>query len=830
MTRLYQLLRWLVGEEMLDRLSSSRLFSSIASLVHRQPTSAATHESVGNTTVNTRSGQNHKRSPTPQASSSHLPPEVRDLLVAFSTGDEKPTAGGLASLFLSAAHEVRPTGDSDYDWLSEGTDPYFHLHQDFTELRAGWHLFEVCIRSDISGVAKLYCDDGAGWSETKAVALPWKIGQPVRRVYHLLSAPQQLRFDPLEAVGRFSVERLSIVALTPLQASLEMLWRLDETGTLAPSADRLRDNQPAALYHRYNKTFQNWILGSFEYQDWIDTTETTETPPRGVLLAEQASFHHLPVFSIILPTYNTPELFLRQAIESVRAQIYAHWELCIADDASTQPHVRTVLQEYARHDPRIKINFRQANGHISAASNSALELATGEYIVLMDHDDLLPIHALHYVAQAIDRHPTAQVLYSDEDKVDEHGNRMDPYFKPDWNPDLFFSNNYVSHLGVFRRNLLQRIGGFRRGVEGSQDYDLLLRCLPSIGPDEIVHIPKVLYHWRTVSGSTALASGQKSYTTQAGIQALQDFFAGQGSSVTAVEAGPMPDTYRIRYPISLPEPLVSLLVPTRDRLDLLERCVGSILSKTTYRNFEIIILDNESTLPATHAYLTRIQADDPRVKVLPFPFPFNYSAINNFGVRHAQGELIGLINNDTEVITPDWLSEMASHALRLDIGCVGAKLYYEDDSIQHAGVVVGLGGVAGHGHINWPGNSFGYCRRLCLTQNYSAVTAACLLVRKAVYQQVGGLDEDNLQVAFNDVDFCLKVSGAGYRNLWTPYAELYHHESQTRGADDSPEKKARFDSEKAYMQARWGARLSRDPYYSPNLTQDHCDFSFRTHR
>ena len=766
----------------------------------------------------------------PQPSSSDLPPQVIELLTAVSTGKQKRHAEEVASLFLSPAHDILPTGDSDYEWLSEGADPHFYLHPDFVERRAGWHLIEVCISSDISGTAKIYFDYGQGFHEANSVALPWTDRQPAYRVYQLPSAPQQIRFDPLEAIGRFSVERLLIVPLTPLQAAIEKLRRLDETGSLSPAADRLRENQPTALYHRYNNTFQNWILGSVDYQEWIDRIETAETLPREALLSEQASFHHLPVFSIIFSTYNTPESFLRQAIDSVRAQSYTHWELCIADNASPQPHVRTVLQEYAQHDHRIKIDFRQTNGHISAASNSAIALATGEYVVLMDHDDMLPIDALHSVAQAINQNPSAQVLYSDEDKIDEQGTRTGPYFKPDWNPDLFFSSNYVSHLGVYRRDLLNHIGGFRSGVEGSQDHDLLLRCLPHISPESIVHIPKVLYHWRAVSGSAALASGQKSYTTQAGIQSLRDFFDAQGKTDTRVEPGLLPDTYRIRHPIPSPEPLISLLIPTRDRLDLLERCVGSILSKTTYQHFEIIILDNESSEPATHAYFTRIQADDSRVRVLPWQFPFNYSAINNFGVRHADGELIGLINNDTEVISPEWLSEMASHALRAEIGCVGAKLYYEDESIQHAGVVLGIGGVAGHSHAQWPATSFGYCRRLCLTQNYSAVTAACLLVRKSVYQQVGGLDEENLQVAFNDVDFCLKVSEAGYRNLWTPYAELYHHESQTRGADDSPEKKARFDSEMAYMQARWGSRLSLDPYYSPNLTQDRCDFSFRTHR
>jgi len=748
----------------------------------------------------------------------------------ISASENPAPASELRHSFLIPFHQICSVDTPDDAWLSEGTDPHFYLHPDSFEARAGWYLIDGCICSAISGTAKLYFDNGNGCSEENSVALPWKDGRPFRRVYNLPSVPHKIRFDPLEGPGLFSVKRLLVLPMTPRQASHEMLQRLDETAALVPSADQPRDNQPAVLYHRYNKTFRNWILGSVDYQEWIDRIETAETPPREVLISEQASFRHLPVFSIIFPTYNTPEAFLRQAIDSVRSQSYPHWELCIADDASTHPHIRTVLQEYAQHDQRIKIDFRQTNGHISAASNSAIALATGEYVVLMDHDDMLPIHALHSVAQAIDRNPSAQVLYSDEDKIDDLGNRIDPYFKPDWNPDLFFSSNYVSHLGVYHRELLQRVGGFRSGVEGSQDHDLLLRCLPHISPDEIVHIPRVLYHWRAVSGSTALASGQKSYTTQAGIQSLRDFFDAQGKTDTRVEPGLLPDTYRIRHPIPSSEPLISLLIPTRDRLDLLERCVGSILSKTTYRNFEIIILDNESTEPATHAYFKRIQADDSRVRVLPYPLPFNYSAINNFGVRHAEGELIGLINNDTEVISPEWLSEMASHALRLDIGCVGAKLYYEDESIQHAGVVLGIGGVAGHSHAQWPATSFGYCRRLCLTQNYSAVTAACLLVRKSVYQHVGGLDEENLQVAFNDVDFCLKVSEAGYRNLWTPYAELYHHESQTRGPDDSPEKKARFDSEKAYMQARWGARLSRDPYYSPNLTHDHCDFSFQTHR
>ena len=541
----------------------------------------------------------------------------------------------------------------------------------------------------------------------------------------------------------------------------------------------------------------------------------------------QSSSGDRQVISVIMPTYNTPEVFLRRAIESVVAQSYPYWELCIADDASTQTHVRHVLEEYARRDARIKVKFREENGHISAASNSALELATGDYVALLDHDDELAPHALQFVVHTISMEPAAQIIYSDEDKIDEEGNRSDPHFKSDWNPDLFFSQNYISHLCVYRRDLLQRIGGFREGVEGSQDQDLLLRCLSHVKTSAIVHIPKVLYHWRMAKGSTALASSEKSYTTEAGIKALTDFFDAQGRKDIKVELGLAPNTYRICYPIPDPEPLVSMLIPTRDMLVVLEPCIRSILEKTTYGNYEIIIIDNESVEPDTLEYFERIQIQDHRVRVLPYHHPFNYSAINNYGVQHARGELIGLINNDIEVISPQWLTEMVSHAVRPDIGCVGAKLYYDDETIQHAGVIVGLGGVAGHSHKNYPRDASGYVQRLKIVQNLSAVTAACLVVRKSVYEQVGGLEEAGLRVAFNDVDFCLKVREAGHRNLWTPYAELYHHESKSRGFEDTPEKVERFNSEIEFVKSKWGDNLRRDPYYNQNLTLVREDFSLR---
>jgi GT2 family glycosyltransferase len=404
---------------------------------------------------------------------------------------------------------------------------------------------------------------------------------------------------------------------------------------------------------------------------------------------------------------------------------------------------------------------------------------------------------------------------------------VDPHFKSDWNPDLLFSQNYICHLCVIQRALVERVGGFRKGVEGSQDHDLLLRCIPYARRHQIVHIPKVLYHWRIHSQSTASTSDSKSYTTDAAIRALRDYFQAHGPEQTHIEQGLVPNTYRVRWPVSDPQPLVSLLIPTRDRRELVETAVSSIISKSTYQNFEILILDNDSTEPDALDYFEQIQRREPRVRVVPYHHPFNYSAMNNYGVSQAKGDILGFINNDIEVISPGWLSEMVSHALRPDIGCVGAKLYYSNKTLQHGGVILGVGGVAGHSHKHFPPDHPGYFSRLLLVQNLSAVTAACLVLRKGVFMEVEGFDETNLTVAFNDVDLCLKVREVGYRNLWTPYAELFHHESLSRGHEDTPEKQARAHAECRYMIEKWGQKLARDPFYNPNLTLNREDFSLR---
>jgi O-antigen biosynthesis protein len=433
--------------------------------------------------------------------------------------------------------------------------------------------------------------------------------------------------------------------------------------------------------------------------------------------------------------------------------------------------------------------------------------------------------ALYFVATEIDAHPDAELIYSDEDKIDGEDRRFDPYFKPDWNPDLFHAQNYTSHLSVFRTSRLRVIGGFRAGFEGSQDWDLTLRFIEQISPSSIRHIPRVLYHWRAVPGSTALQLAEKSYPVDAAKRALLEHFQRLGQTV---ELRTVPgDHWRIKYPLPEPPPLVSLIIPTRNALPLIRQAVESIVERTTYPSYEILIIDNHSDHADTLAWFEQVQQrpDGPRVRVLEYPGPFNYSALNNFAVREAAGEVVGLVNNDVEVINGDWLEELVSQALRPGIGAVGGMLYYPMNTVQHAGVILGLGGVAGHPFKEFPRNDGGQKNRLRVVQNYSAVTAACLVVRKDRYLEVGGLDEVSLPVAFNDVDFCCKLLAAGYRNVWTPFAELYHHESATRGVEDTPEKKARFQSEIETMMTRWPELLADDPAYNPNLTLVGEDFS-----
>lgn len=652
-------------------------------------------------------------------------------------------------------------------------------------------------------------------------SLSWKLTRPLRFAGRRL---REARFKLAPVTHR--MKRLVIVSQNVIQReqglvpALKKGLRILKRDGLSGFRSRLRRENRALLLSQSPDSPLTGGPPHDDYTQWISNFDSISDDYRQKLIDAGERLALQPKISVVMPVYNPPLHLLEAAIQSVITQTYSHWELCIADDASKNEGVREVLDRFSAADPRVKVVYRENNGHISNASNSALEIASGDYIALMDQDDLLAEHALYTVAKAINENPDAGVLYSDEDKIDEQGKRSAPYFKSDWNLYLFRSQNMISHLGVYRRDLVESVGGFRVGYEGSQDYDLALRCIERLEYGQIVHIPHVLYHWRIHSGSTALASDEKPYAALAGLKALGDHLQRTGC---AGEAMLLPiGMYRVQYQVPEPAPLVSLIIPTRNARELVKQCIDSILALTTYPAYEILLVDNGSDDPAALEYFAKLPQDG-RIKVIRDDGPFNYSALNNNAVRQSRGEYIGLINNDIEVITPQWLEEMVALAAQPGVGAVGARLWYPDDKLQHAGVVIGMGGVAGHAHRLLPRDHGGYFGRAMLTQEFSAVTAACLLVSRKAFEELGGLNEVQLKVAFNDVDFCLRLLEAGYTNVWTPYAELYHHESASRGAEDTPEKQARFEKEVDYMLQRWPDILS-DYAYNPNLTLSGTDF------
>ena len=558
------------------------------------------------------------------------------------------------------------------------------------------------------------------------------------------------------------------------------------------------------------------------YPNWLARNEVLDIE---AMTQEIATFHYQPKISIAMPVYNVEEKWLRLCIDSILNQVYTNWELCMADDASTDPNVKKILTEYQQLDERIRVVFREQNGHISEATNSALAIATGEFVALLDNDDELAINAFYEVVKVLNENPELDLIYSDEDKIDMDGNRSDPAFKPDWSPDLLLGTNYISHLGVYRRSILEEIGGFRKGYEGSQDYDLVLRFTEKTTKERIKHIPKVLYYWRMLPTSTAVDQGSKGYAFEAGLRAVQDALVRRGINGHATH-GAANGLYDVYYDIKS-DKLVSIIIPTKNGYKDVQRCVSSIIEKTTYQNYEIIMADNGSTDPKMHELYAKFEQQLPgRFFVESIDIPFNFSTINNRAAKKAHGEYLLFLNNDTEVITENWLTLMVSFAQQERIGCVGAKLLYPNNTVQHAGVILGLGGVAGHGHYGYSHGDLGYFGRLAINVNYSAVTAACLLMKKADFDAVGGFEEA-FTVAFNDVDLCLKVQALGRDNVWLHEAELYHFESQTRGYDDKGKKKKRFEQEKVMMEEKWGPLIENDPFYNPNLTRDIPNFSLR---
>ena len=527
---------------------------------------------------------------------------------------------------------------------------------------------------------------------------------------------------------------------------------------------------------------------------------------------------HTPFFSIVMPVYNVEEVWLRKAIDSVLAQVYPHWELCIADDASTKPHVRATLQEYQERDKRIKVLYRTENGHISAATNSALSLATGDFICPMDHDDEISPDALFEFARLLNERSHTDMIYSDEDKIDASGNRFEPFFKPDWSPEYLETCMYTGHFACYRTDIVKKIGGFRIGYEGSQDHDFVLRFTEQT--KQIEHIPKIFYHWRTISESAASSTAAKSYASDAAVKALEDRLARFGET-GRVSAHPFMPIYRIDRDIA-GSPLVSIIMPSAGRTalirgkeaDLLSNCINNISARSTYRNYEIIVVDNgdlaESTIKATRG---------DKVSFVHFERPFNVAEKINLGAGHASGEHLLFLNDDTEVIAPGWIEAMLQFSQRPEIGVVGAKLYYDDGTVQHAGVSFLADGMPDHVCSRFPGKSPGYYFNLVANRNYMAVTGACMMTRRAVFEEVGPLDE-RFAVNYNDIDYCLRAHAAGYRIVYTPYAELFHYESTCR-------ERTVARNETDLFARLWGWKTASDPYYNVNLDPTPPNFEIR---
>ena len=730
-----------------------------------------------------------------------------------------------ASFYLNPVNNIEVSGQ----WYSAtGADPFFIIDLKDQFLGPGWYRLNLEVREE-KGVLlspKFYFDRGSGFSENDVWNLPKSKNGKIESLMKLSGNVVRLRFDPttIECVFSISKFRLKKVSrLTAFQVAVShyklkhpQLTR--QRVVLELTNSFLKKGLKEVKNCLWETVTNNAEKTDDRYLAWCELYDTISKDQFNIIRSASHALSYQPLFSIVMPVYNVPPIYLKKAIESVLNQAYETWELCIADDNSTDREVKRLLKQYQSRDPRIKVVFRDTNGGISRASNSALELASGDYMVLLDDDDELPPHALYIVAKAISANKSLQLIYTDEDKIDELGKRYDPYFKTDWNKDLFYGQNMINHLGVYKLDLVKKVGRFRPPFDGSQDYDLALRCIEHLSASEIHHIPHVLYHWRALKGSAAFSIAGKTAVVDAGLRALQDHLT--RTRQNAIVVPNIHSSYRVKWSLPTDKPMVSIIIPTKDKVEVLSTCVDSVLGKTGYRSFELLIIDNNSEDCETLQYLKRLQRQNEQVKVFRYECPFNFSAIMNYGVQQSTGQVIVLLNNDTEVINDDWLTEMVSQSLRQEIGVVGAKLYYPNGQIQHAGVFLYEGHPGNHIYLRREKNDPGYFNKLNLVQNYSVVTAACLAVRKEVYIKAGGFDEEHLRVAYNDVDFCLKVRELGYTNLWTPFAQLVHHESLSRGNDLDGLNFARFKKEHGYMLAKWKNAIKFDPFFNPNLGHD----------
>lgn len=715
----------------------------------------------------------------------------------------------------------------------------------------GWNMLELDVEGQIEhGLATVVLESTSGQG---TVGVPLRVGKTSKRLIYVPSGTRRITLRTVNTRGRLQLCQLRWVWLTPRFAHDRLVRRLGSVHPnykgMSPSAVKsaLRDDAIEQGYswrrmalRAYTATFAR-ACAHHDYHQWV---KVVENRPQRRVNPEDAKplnwpFQHRPLFSVLMPL-NSAGLGagmagLEASLASLRDQQYSHWELCLVVSPVLSNEVRQTLAQLCADHPRIHL-LEGRSDCLETLSHQAFLLASGEGVLWLSLGDTLAPATLHRMARAWNRHPAAQLFYADEDELHGEGRRARPSFKPEWNPDLLLSKPYIGRPALYRRSLVEQLQGGSWINEylvdthnpALLDYALVLRFWvwqsqrPASEPPAAQRIPRMLYHRHETNA--VMAPGDSQHATQLVQQALKML---PTAETAHAKQGIIPGSTRVCWPVPVPAPLVSVLIPTRDGVEVLKPCIEMILSTTEYPNFEILILDNRTFCPKTLAYLEEVQRRDGRVRVLRWPAEFNYSAINNFGVEAARGSLIALVNNDIEPLDGHWLSEMVSQACRPDIGCVGAKLYYPQGTVQHAGVIMGIGGVAGHAHRFFPGEADGYCGRLKVAQNLSAVTAACLMVRRSVYEEVGGLNEADLAVAFNDVDFCLKVRRAGYRNLWTPYAELTHHESATRHAVGSAPRVEKEAREVAYMRRNWGKLLAKDPAYNPNLTLFYEDFSLR---
>lgn len=719
----------------------------------------------------------------------------------------------------------------DDDWLeSSDDDPWVEWRLEPVLVDAAIASLRIDLEPELGNQTargRLYLDYGKGFEENRAIA--FDVTDATRPILLALPAAiRRFRWDPVDRACRFRLRSIEVAAVanaadaralvdaaatTPMERDLAY-QTVERLMSSAAGTDRSVEQLQAELPPQTDV--------GFAYRFWREKFVEPTAADYGRMTAMAEGFVQRPRLSIIIPVYDPPVDLLRACIDSLVAQNYPAWEICLADDCSPNPDVHALLRTLERRHPSIRVAYRSNNGHISAASNSALAMATGDYVVLVDHDDLLPPYALWVVAWTINQHPSAAILFSDEDKIDMNGYRHSPYFKGEFDPYLMYGHNMVSHLGVYRRSLVAQVGGFREGVEGSQDYDLFLRCFERIDERDIVHIPHVLYHWRTVPGSTSISEDQKSYAIVSAQAAINDHFWRTGKPIHSVDG--FARGVSAIAATRLADQSVTIIIPTHDHGDLLRAAICSIRRHRT-RNCDIIVVDNGSKEPATLAYLNKVESNG-IAQVIASPGKFNFSALNNLAAASAQGELLCFLNNDVEVENDKWLDRARLLLSLSDIGVVGARLLYPDRHVQHFGLGLGMAEhqVAAALNLGRTEGNPGYFGKARLLQQFGAVTAACMVVRRADFQRLGGFDPE-LAIAYNDVDLCLRFREAGLRVVCDPQIQLIHKESRSRGADTSGERRERLDQEAAIMRARWAQALDDDPFWSPNHALDRADFA-----